>query len=63
VRERAFSAVVRELDRAGYDTSEFERVSQIVNNNLNFGSGVQNVNSTVNANQAGGHNTGVHQKR
>lgn len=62
VRERAFSAVVRELDRAGYDTSEFERVSQIINNNLNLGGGVQNVNSSVRGNQVGGHNTNVSQK-
>lgn len=62
VRERAFSAVLRELDRAGYDTSEFERVSQIVNNNLNLGGGVQNVNSQVRGNQAGGHNINVNQK-
>ncbi|HEU5357116.1 MAG TPA: hypothetical protein VFU65_21780 [Actinocrinis sp.] len=61
VRERAFSAVLRELDRAGYDTSEFERVSQIINNNLNLGGGVQNVNSSVRGNQAGGHNTNVTQ--
>lgn len=62
VRERAFSAVLAELARGGYDTSEFERISQIVNNNLNLGGGVQNVNSSVHGNQAGGHNTNVSQK-
>lgn len=62
VRERAFSAVLAELARGGYDTSEFERISQIVNNNLNLGGGVQNVNSNVHGNQSGGHNTNVNQQ-
>jgi hypothetical protein len=63
VRERAFSAVGAELEQAGYDTSDFEKMVRVVNNslNVNFG-GVQNVNARVTGNQAGAGHGSVDQK-
>jgi hypothetical protein len=51
VRQRASSAVLAELARAGYATSEFERMAQTVNSQVNlFGAnatvginGIQNI--------------------
>ncbi|MFE2100698.1 hypothetical protein [Streptomyces sp. NPDC059468] len=55
IRERAFTAVLAELRRAGYDTSEFEQAVQLlVAGNMNISTGIQNVNSPNSGNQAVG---------
>ena len=66
VRERAFTAVVAELRRTGYDTSEFEQAAQFVfagTMNLNTGAGIQNVDSPNWGNQAAGQGNTVRQSQ
>ena len=66
MRERAFSAILAELKRAGYETGEFEQAVQYIfagTMNVNSGAGIQNVNSPNSGNQSAGQGNTSRQTR